>query len=158
MIDLFAIDLCNDSLEPYDDIKLHLLGHQYETKHTNYFMAHLENATQNIDKDPFPLNTDHTHTVTSLVEVPIYTEALHAHINPLVTDNMYIHIYNIFIHSIYPHIHKYKTNKIWFKIYLYRRPEYSGHYKGSTYQEIQYKFPGIVTALLQDSYLEYEKR
>ena len=46
MIDLFEQDLHNDSLEHYDDVQLHLLGHQYETQDTNYFMAHLKNTTQ----------------------------------------------------------------------------------------------------------------
>ena len=43
MIDLFAKDLCNDSLDHYDDIQLHLLHHQYETEYTNYLKVHLDN-------------------------------------------------------------------------------------------------------------------
>ena len=137
MIDLTEQDLHNDRLEQYDDVQLHLLGYQYKTVDTNYFMAHLENAIQKPDSDYFPLNTEYTHAVTTLVEIPTYTEALHSHINPLVINNMYIPTYDISIHSIYQHIHKYKTNKIWFNTYLYGRPEYSVHYKGSLYQEIQ---------------------
>ena len=71
MINLTEQDLHNDRLEQYDDIKLHLLGHQYKTVDTNYFMAHLENAIQKPDSDYFLLNTEYTHAVTTLVEIPI---------------------------------------------------------------------------------------
>ena len=114
-------------------------------------MAHLENAIQNPDSDYFLLNTEYTHAVTTLVEVLTYSEALHTHINPLVIDNMYIPTYDISIHSIYQNIHKYKTNKIWINTYLYGRPEYLVHYRGSVYPEIQYKFLGIVTAMFDKS-------
>ena len=150
MIDLFEQDLDNDSLEHYDDIQLHLLGHQYEAEYTNYFMAHLENATQKPDSDYFPLNTEHTHAVTTLVEVLTYTEALDTNINPLVIDNMYIPSYDISIHSIYQHIHKYKTNKIWFN------NTYMEDQSTQCITEVQYikkyKFLGIVRAVFDKTH------
>ena len=81
MIDLFSKDVSNKHLQQYDDIQLHLLSTQYEVDNTNYFMAHLENATQKFDKCPFQLNTEYMHSVTTLLEIPTYTEALNTHIN-----------------------------------------------------------------------------
>ena len=53
MIDLTKQDLHNDRLEQYDDVQLHLLGHQDKTVDTNYFMSHLENAIQKPDSNFF---------------------------------------------------------------------------------------------------------
>ena len=83
MIDLTEQSLHNDRLEQYDDVQVHLLGHQYKTVHTNYFMAHPENTIQKPDSDYFPLSTEYTHAVTTLVEIHAYTEAFHSHTNHL---------------------------------------------------------------------------
>ena len=107
MIDLTEQDLHNDSLEQYDDVQLHLLGHQYKTVETNYFTAHLQNVIQKPDSDYFPLSTEYTHAVTTWVEITAYIESSHTHINLLVINNMCIPTYDISIHSIYQHIHKY---------------------------------------------------
>ena len=50
------------------------------------------------------------------------------------------------------YIHKYKTNKNWFNACLYGKPDYSVMHKGLLYHEIQYKFPGIVTAVFDKTH------
>ena len=67
-------------------------------------------------------------------------------------DNMYIPTHDISIHHIHQYIHKYKTNKIWFNTYLYGKPDYSVMHKGLLYQEIQYKFLGIITAVFDKTH------
>ena len=128
-----------NQLNFYDELQMHLYITHCANNDCNYaYMMHIQHASFSTNTTHNNINTMYTSSsnqyctsITTLLDISTYTEALHTHINSLVLDTLCLPKYNVTLHNIFQHIHKYKTNKVRFNAYMYGRIDHSVLFKGS---------------------------